>query len=85
MATSNVNIFHGALVPTGRKVPLDQYQLQVQIEGDVISEAKASVKRSKDKAWLFPDVLLLLSPEELQDVMREILLRHARTDLEKEE
>lgn len=85
MATSNVNIYHGALVPTGRKVPIDQYQLQVRIEGDVTSEAKASAKRSKDKQWLFPDVLLLLSPDELQDVMREIILRHARTDLEKEE
>lgn len=85
MATSNVNVYHGALVPTGRKVPIDQYQLQVRIEGDVTSDVQAKAKKSKDKQWLFPDVLLLLSPDELQDVIREIILRHAHTDLEIEE
>ena len=80
MTTQNVNIYHGGLVATGRKKPIDQYQLQVQIEGDAPDEGKG--KKSKDKQWLFPDVLELFSPEEREAIMRDVIMRFARIDLE---
>ena len=81
MALQNVNIFHDKLVPTGLKVELPQYELEIRVEG-VAVDAGRQVPKSKQQRVLWPDVFERLPQEEQEEIIRDVLIRYARADTE---
>ena len=81
MALDNVSIFHGALVATGKKIKLDQYELEIKVEGEA-TDAGNKAKKSKQQVLAWPDAFELLPQDEQEEIMREVLIRFARTDTE---
>jgi len=81
MALDNVSIFHGALVATGKQVKLDQYELEIKVEGEVTDSGKKA-KKSKRQVLAWPDVFELLPQDEREEIVRDVLIRFARADTE---
>lgn len=79
MALDNVSIFFPpTLTKTGRKVPVDQLALEVEVIGH--TETKA--KKQKKQVITWPECLDLLTEEERFDLIRDTLVRVARLDTE---
>lgn len=83
MALDNVSVFYPpGLTATGRKVPIDQYELEVEVVGYVPDVGKGSKKQKKQRlTW--PECLDLLPPERKLEIIRETLVEAARVDTEK--
>lgn len=79
MALDNVSVFFPpTLTKTGRKVPVDQYTLEVE----VIGHTAAKAKKQKKQTLTWPECLDLLPEEERLDLIRDTLVRVARVDTE---
>lgn len=78
----NVSVFYPPnLTATGRKVPVDQYTLEVEVIGHVPDVGKGSRKQKK-QTLTWPECLDLLLPERKQEIIREALVEAARLDTE---
>ena len=83
MVLDNVSVFFPPeLTRTGRKVPIDQYTLEVEVIGHVPDAAKKSRKQKK-QILTWPECLDLLPEEEKFNLIRDTLVRVARLDTEK--
>lgn len=78
----NVSVFFPPeLTKTGRKVPIDQYTLEVEVIGHVPGAERA--KKQKKQVITWPECLDLLLPDEKDELIRDTLIRVARADTEK--
>lgn len=76
----NVSEFYPPdLTDTKRKVPVDQYALEVEI----IGHTAAKERKRKKQILTWPECLDLLPVEEKLSLIRDTLVRAARLDTEK--
>ena len=77
----NVSVFHAPeLTKTGRKVPIDEYELEVEVIGYIADGEKGKKQKKQKVTW--PGCLDLLPEEEKLNLIRDTLVRVARADTE---
>lgn len=78
----NVSVFYPPnLTATGRKVPTDQYTLEVEVIGHVPDVGKTG-KKQKKQTLTWPECLDLLPPERKAVIIQEALIEVAWADTE---
>lgn len=79
----NVSVFFPpTLTETGRKVPITQYELEIEVSGEVAA-AGERIKKQKKQRLLWPECLDLLPLERKLEIIQEALVEAARADTEK--